>query len=132
MHNQSMIKQWLRDSAVAFLLIVAGILISRLLTGWLPVRGSIGHLCCFLIAEIPFAWFLGMRRGFFRWWEYVGFFACIVAMILARDRLVQLGASHMLVTGIVPGIIFGCFICFHQAIRSHLTALASEDRASSG
>ena len=35
----------------------------------------------------------------------------------------------MLVAGVAPGMIFGCFICFHQAIRSHLTALASGDRS---
>jgi hypothetical protein len=131
MNHQSVIKEWLRDSVVAFSLIVAGIFVSRALAGWFPVRGSIGNLFCFVIAEIPFVCFLGMRRGFFRWWEYLGFVVCILSMVVARDRAMQLGAASMVVAGVAPGIIFGCFLHLHQAVRSQLVAPASNDGARS-
>ncbi len=129
MDNRSIIKEWLRDSAIAFVLIVAGILASRPLADWFELRGGIGYVCALAFAGIPFAFFLGLRRGFFLWWEYLGFFACIVSMTVARDWLVKLGANKTLVVAVVSGAIFGCFICLHEAVRRHLTLSASNGSA---
>ena len=128
-HNQSMIKQWLCDSAIAFLLIVGGILSSRHLAGWFNAQPGLGYLCCLLIAAIPLACFLGMRRGFFRWWEYLGFIACVVSITVARAGFVQFGANRSLVAILVPGMFFGCFICLHHALR--ITGKAASPRAGS-
>ncbi|HEX4142919.1 MAG TPA: hypothetical protein VHY91_05155 [Pirellulales bacterium] len=122
MDNRSIIKQWLRDSAIAFLLIMAGISAGRPLADWFQTRGSIGNFFCFAIAEIPFVCFLGMRRGFFRWWEYLGFLVCALSMTIARDRLVQLGLDNLFVVAVVEGILFGCSIALHDAIQGYLTA----------
>ena len=129
MGNQSILKQWLCDSVVAFLLILAGIVVSRHLAHRFQADGSVSHLCCLLIAEIPFVCFLGMRRGFFRWWEYAGFFVCVVSMSLARDVLVQPGANGTLAASIAMGVIFGCFISLHQAVQSHFTVHATSGGA---
>ena len=129
MGNQSIIKQWLCDSAVAFLLILAGILVSRQLADRFQANDSIGHLCCFLIAEIPFVYFLGMKRGFFRWWEYAGFIICVISMSIARDAILQRGANGTLAASVAMGMIFGCFISLHQAVQSHLTVDASNGGA---
>ena len=127
MDNQSITKDWLRDSVIAFPLIVTGILLSRPLAGWLQIHGSLGYVSCCVIAEIPFLCFLGIRRGFFLWWEYLGFIACLVAMAVARDRAIQLGTDNLLVASIAPGIILGCFFRLHQAVRSHWLAPHSND-----
>ena len=53
----------------------------------------------------------------FLWWEYLGFFACVVSIVVARDWLVQIGANRTLVALVAQGMIFGCFICLHHAVR---------------
>ena len=116
MDNQSMIKRWLRfgDRIPADRGGDSGEPTPRRLV---QARRGIGYLCCLLIAEIPLVWFLGIRRGFFLWWEYLGFLVCVFSIVVARDWLIQIGANKTLVAVVAPGMIFGCFICLHHAVR---------------
>jgi hypothetical protein len=129
MDNRSIIKEWLRDSAIGFVLVVGGVAVSDSLAHSLHLGVGIGYLCLLMANEIPFAYFLGRTWGFFLWWEYLGFFLCVVSMVAARDWLVQLGLNRTLVVAVVSCMIFGCFICLHEAVRSHLNPPLRNGRA---
>ena len=80
MDNWTIINEWLRDSAIGFLLIIAGFGLAELLKELFQTSNPMAYSCFLCIGIIPFVWFAAKRLGRKIGWQYAAWFGFIIAM----------------------------------------------------
>ena len=119
MHACQIIVEWLRDSLVGFMLLVAAIVIAGLLTRLFGGQGSPLYMIYLCIGILPFLWFAKKRQVFKGdWWDRLAWAAFIVAI-----SSVPVGTGGRLGrwphTAFVVVSMF-CFGWIYQTIRRRL------------
>jgi uncharacterized membrane protein YccC len=128
MDRTTVIKEWLRDSAIGFFLILGGFTVGGLLAQWFQTDNSLAYTIFLCIGGIPFMWFAGKRLGYFPPWKYAALFGLIVATAGA-SVLLERFVDNTFASIIAMAIVSGCFWWLRGAARTRLKRNSANENA---
>ncbi len=127
MNHATVIREWLRDSAIGFSLMIGGFMVAGLLAEWFQTRHSVAYAFFLCIGAIPFMWFAGKRLGYFPAWEYAALFGLIVATAGARVLFERSVSDNPFAFVLPMAIGIGCYCRLRDAVRARLKRNSTTD-----